>query len=351
MLGLTVKQSITLSLSANAVLLKTLPWNTALSKTETLRQLKQLFSDFDQPLVMDYQTRGKNHITVMMATLESINELCASVPKHCIIDAIDHESYAIARALKKTGSISEDTFCFYYLENNLIKLHVFENNHLIFYDEFENSEKINQYPLIENIKRVALENKSYLLTLGLTLRENTDMNLHPSFEKSQTIHRDGLKFLLKSGFYAVLLFLVAHILLTGLLFSHHAYNQYLQKKYNAVWSATSSIQTQKAQINLMNTQLQTLQQLKQQQQPSIALMQSLMHAMPEGVFLMQLSLKNNQVQLEGRSVTKEQTQTLLDNLKKITVLENPVMTPPQPDTNVPPYQFSFSVSATLGKTS
>ncbi|MDX2164139.1 MAG: PilN domain-containing protein [Gammaproteobacteria bacterium] len=339
---------VAIALSGREVLCKVLPWNTHRSDSEILVGLKQHFADFVQPLVIDFQRLNDNHLKIMMSSLERVKQLCASVPSHFIIRAIDHESYAIARALKKTGVISEETFCFYYTENNLVKISVFDKNLLIFYDEWENIEKINQHPLIENIKRVALENKSHLLALGLALREKNDWNLHPSqTEKEHHVHEQGILFLVKATLYSILLCFIAHILLMGLVFSQHTYNHFLEKEFQKTWQSSFSVQSQKTQIISMETQMKTLQQLRKQQQPSTILLQSLMHAMPEGVFLMQLSLQDNHVQLEGRAVTAEQTQTLLNNLKKVSTLETPVMNTPQPDASEPPYQFSFSVSATL----
>jgi Tfp pilus assembly protein PilN len=344
----SVSQPVAISLSGSNIFCKVLSWNTRLSDSEILAGLKQHFADFNQPLVIDFQRLNDNNLNVMMTSLEHVRQLCASVPSHFVIHAIDHESYAIARALKKTDAVSEEKFCFYYTENDLIKLSIFDKNLLIFYGEFESSEKINQYPLIENIKRVALENKSHLLALGLALREKTDWNLHPSqTEKEDRVHSQGILFLIKATLYAVLLCFIAHILLIGLVFSQHTYNHFLERNFEKIWQSSSSVQSQKTQIISMNTQMKILQQLKQQQQPSLILLQSLRHAMPEGVFLTQLSLQDNQVQLEGRAVTTEQTQALLNNLKKVSTLKNPVMSTPQPDTSEPPYQFSFSVSATL----
>lgn len=343
---------VAISLSENDIFTKVIAWDTHLSDEKISTDLIQHFKDFNQPLALDFKRVDNAHLKIMAAPLERIKQLCATVPDQFKIQAIDHESYAIARALQKTGMVTEKKFCFHYTENNLIKLSVFDENHLVFYDEFDHVEKINQHPLIENIKRVALENKSYLLALGLAVRENTDWNLHPSHtDKKNNPHGQGIVFLIKSILYAVLCCLIGYIGLIGLLFSQHMYNKFLVHDFQKTWAIAASVQTQKTQIKTMETEMQTVQQLKSKQQPSLLLLQSLAHAMPEGVFLMRLSLDGSHVELQGRAVTQEQTQTLMNNLKAVHSLENPVMGPAQPDTTEPPYQFSFSISATLRRSS
>ena len=71
---------VAISLSGNNVFCKVLPWNTHLSDSEILTGLKQHFADFNQPLVIDFQRLNDNNLKVMMASLEYIRQLCASVP-------------------------------------------------------------------------------------------------------------------------------------------------------------------------------------------------------------------------------------------------------------------------------
>ncbi|HEV2613514.1 MAG TPA: PilN domain-containing protein [Gammaproteobacteria bacterium] len=336
-----------ISLPESEVFSKILIKDTHLSDTEILKELDAYFADFNKPLAIDFQRLEGNKIRVMAATQEKIKQLCEHVPSTIKVCAIDNESYAIARALKKTGAITEKKFGFFYTQGNKIKLSVFENNHLIFYDETESK---NHYPQFENIKIIMLENKSYLLALGLALREKTDWNLYPwRAEEAQCVHRRGFIFLAKSMLYSILLYAIAHIALMGLLFSQEKYNQLLEKEFENTSAQSTTIQSQKTQIKTMQTEMLALQKLKQQQLPSLQLLNDLNHAMPDGVFLTQLSLQHNQIQLSGLAVTEDQTNMLMKNLSTINTLAQPTLHNLQPDTSEPPYHFSFSVSATLGE--
>lgn len=336
-----------ISLPESEVLSKILIKDTNLPDTEILKELDAYFADFNKPLAIDFQRLEGNKIRVMAATQEKIKQLCESVPSTIKVCAIDNESYAIARALKKTGAVTEEKFGFFYTQGNKIKLSIFENNHLIFYDEAESK---NHYPQFENIKIIMLENKPYLLALGLALREKTDWNLLPwRAEEAQHVHRRGFMFLVKSILYSVLLYAIAHIALMGLLFFQEKYNQLLEKEFEKTAAQSTTTQSQKTQIKTMQAKILALQKLKQQQHPSLQLLNDLNHAMPDGVFLTQLSLQHNQIQLNGLAVTEDQANTLMKNLSAINNIAQPMLHNLQPDTSEPPYHFSFSVSATLGE--
>jgi Tfp pilus assembly protein PilN len=334
-----------ISLPESEVFSKMLIQDTRLSDNEIFKRLDAYFADFNKPLVIDFQRLEGNKIKVMAAPLEKTKKLCEQVSANIKICAIDNESYAIARALKKTGVVSEDDFGFFYTEHHKKKLSVFKNNHLIFYNETESTKDC---PEIENLKIIALENKPYLLALGLALRENTDWNLHRGrAENAQLSHRQGFLFLTRSIIYSILFCVAAHFALTGLVFSQQKYNQLLEKDFEKTWAETSTIQSQKRQINTMQTQLLTLQALKNQQLPSLHLLNSLSHAMPDGVFLTQLSLQEKNIQISGRAVTQEQIDPLMKNLKNIPLIINSTLHDIQSDASEPPYHFSFTVSANL----
>lgn len=342
-----ISPKVTISLPESEVFSKILIQDTSLSDREILKGLSAYFADFNKPLALDFQRLEGNKIKVMAAPLEKIKQLCERVSPNMTICAIDNEAYAIARALKKTGAITKNNFGFCYTEKNTQKLNIFKNNHLSFYDEIDIKEKC---PLFEDITMINVENKPYLLALGLALREKTDWNLLPwRTEHAQLVHRRGFLLLAKSIIYSLLFCLVAHVALTGLIFSQQKYNQLLEKDFVNHWAATADIQSQKTQMKTMQSQMATLQKLKKQQLPSLQLLNSLNHAMPDGVFLTQLSLQNNQIQLAGLAVTQDQTDTLMQNLNTLQSFVSPTLNNLQADISVPPYHFSFTVSATLGE--
>ena len=342
-----------ISLPESEVFSKILLQDAHLSDNEILKGLDAYFADFNKPLALDFQRLENNKIKVMAAPLEKIKQLYDRVPPNIKICAIDNESYAIARALKKTGVVTEEHFGFFYTERHKKKLSIFKNNHLVFYDESENKENC---PIIEsvtkNITIIAVENKPYLLALGLALREKTDWNLLPwRAENAQFVHRHGILLLAKSIIYSILFCVAAYFALIALVFSQQKYNQLLEKNFEKTWVETATIQSQKTQIKTMQTEMLTLQKLKQQQLPSLQLLNALNHAMPDGVFLTQLSLHENNIQISGHSVTQEQIDPLMKNLKNIHTIVNPTLNNVQPDASEPPYHFSFTVSATQGESS
>jgi len=343
-----ISLEVAIALPESEVFSKILLQDTHLSDNEILNGLDAYFADFNKPLALDFQRLENNKIKVMAAPLEKIKQLCDRTSPNMKICAVDNESYAIARALKKTGIVTEEHFGFFYTEHHRKKLSVFKNNHLVFYDESEHTENC---PIIADIPKeisiIAIENKPYLLALGLALREKTDWNLLPwRAENAQCVHRHGILLLAKSIIYSVLFCVAAHVALIALIFSQQKYNQLLEQDVEKVSAETSAVQLQKTQIKTMQTEILTLQKLKKQQLPSLQLLNSLNHAMPDGVFLTQLSLHENTIQISGRSVTQEQIDPLMKNLNNIHTIVNPTLNNVQPDDSEPPYHFSFTVSAT-----
>lgn len=344
-----ISSPVSIALPENEIFSKILLLERYLSDNEILHRLTAYFADFNQPLAWDFQRLEENKILAIAAPLAKIKELCDRVPKSIKINAIESEGYAIARALKKTQRIIGENFGFSYCENNKIKLAVFEKNYLIYYDEAKNNylenleDKINlfkkSYPHLADISIISLENKPYLLALGLALREKTDWNLYPGrAEDAKLAHRNGILFISKAALFSLIACFIIHILLN--LFFNQSHKTLLPPP--TVNTTQSPAQT--AQINQLKHKLLLLDKLKLQQQPSIQLLNNLNHVMPEGVFLTQLKFNNPEIELSGRAVTQEQVDTLMKNLKNINFFNNPVLNNTQPDMSEPPYNFSFAIS-------
>lgn len=139
------------------------------------------------------------------------------------------------------------------------------------------------------------------------------------------------------------LIVVIHQLLLKQIHSYQQQTTLLSQqitKQDNLFSDLQYLQIQKAQLT---AQLNTLTILLADREQTKQLFTDLSNSMPAGVYLTNLSRQNQNVTLNGKSITPVQLTLLMLNLNKTTMLNHPQIGSLKSDTTNPPYTDDFEV--------
>jgi len=180
-------------------------------------------------------------------------------------------------------------------------------------------------------------------------QQHSQWNLLPwRAEQRQQQRGNSVKFLVKSILFAVFLVLLAHVVFLLLLHIQDENNSVFSKKIKHLQSSAMPVQQAQQQIQVLQTQMTALQQLGTARDKPLKLLNAVSKMMPDGIYLTQLSLQNQHIEMLGSAETMDQVQQLLKNMQQNPLFLQPHLQSSNPVSNEAPYLYRFTIDAALG---